>query len=127
MHGFTVIRSATKSKDRTPVQWMMVQHSKFKTIYIVFRGTYDPQDAVVDMGAIPNFEASDAVGMHSGIRGTLKHPKVPATVHPQLHFCEQSLGWSPTSGEMMWRLAGQAWDIRCLPSSPLFPCKIALQ
>ena len=74
MTDFIVKHSAVKSEHGTPLQWMLAQHRPSKAFYIVFRGTYDAQDAVVDAGGTPDFETPHGVGVHSGIKSVLKYP-----------------------------------------------------
>ena len=64
--SFSLKHLASKSNGHAPVQWMLAQDSTSRAFYLVFRGSSDAQDGMVDICTIPNFDTSHGVGVHSG-------------------------------------------------------------
>ena len=67
-----VLHSTQKANSTSPVQWLLARWAG--TVYLVFRGTADVQDATIDISAVPDFSRfkEHGIGVHSGIASTLE-------------------------------------------------------
>ena len=67
-----VLHSTQKANSTSPVQWLLARRAG--TVYLIFQGTVDVQDAVIDVSAVPDYGRfkEHGIGVHSGIASILE-------------------------------------------------------
>ncbi|CAE7927688.1 unnamed protein product, partial [Symbiodinium necroappetens] len=71
-HAVDVLRVTQKSGSNSPVQWLLARSDN--GLYVSFRGTYDLQDVVINLGAAPDYNhfKENGIGVHGGIANALE-------------------------------------------------------
>ena len=67
-----ILHSTQKASTKSPVQWLLARSGD--VLYLAFRGTDDPQDLLIDLGAVPDDRRFQdlGLGVHSGIAHSLE-------------------------------------------------------